>query len=51
MNYTTVNISNFNQEILEHILTLNKNLEQELYKVYSIRLSTARDESNTPIQS
>lgn len=49
MSYTTVNISNFNQEILEHILTLNRDLEQELYKIYSIRLSTARDESDTPI--
>lgn len=51
MNYTTipnVNINNFNTEVLEYILSLNKDLERHNYKMYSIRLSTARDESDTP---
>lgn len=44
-----INISSFNKEILEYILSLNKDLERSNYKMYSIRLSTARDESDTPI--
>lgn len=43
-----VNINNFNTEVLEYILSLNKDLEHHNYKMYSIRLSTARDESDTP---
>lgn len=41
-------INIFHPEILEYILSLNKDLEQNNYKLYSIHLSTGRDDSSTP---
>lgn len=41
-------INIFHPEILKYILSLNKDLEQNNYKLYSIHLSTGRDDSNTP---
>lgn len=43
-----VNINHFNTEVLEYILSLNKELEQSDYELYSIRLSTAVDEKDLP---
>lgn len=43
-----VNINNFNTEVLEYILSLNKDLEQHNYILYSIRLSTKIDEKELP---
>lgn len=37
-----------NLKILKYILSLNNDLEQNNYKMYSIRLSTGRDDLNTP---
>lgn len=52
MNSTTIpqiNINHFNTEVLEYILSLNKDLEQSNYELYSIRLSTEiNDESDIP---
>lgn len=42
-----ITLQPFKSEILEYILSLNRDFNQDLYKIYSLHLSTVRDDSDT----